>query len=456
MSKKLATLLLTALVTLGANGTKAYAAEEEKTATVIYEGSYELPDYRATPLKVKADQFTNLATGDQITVTFTVGTAQNYGTIDFCYGTTKLVCSASKTNTKKDGNFATTATETTVTVTDDADIAGLKSKGLQLKGKNVTISKIVLGGGGAGPDNPDPIDPDPVDPSDMTDLWTGSVNTGKWAEDITIDADVFAPYKGGDILTVFLTVNDGASYGGVEIDAQPYVKLSCDGTAKELDSYGCVQPGVSKLTYIITNSDMELLKASGLRFKGSNVTVTRIAISIGEALPDDPIEEGVTVLWTGNVNTGKWASNVTVPAEKFTDAMSGNNLILYVTKNQRVQYGEIELQDQQGNTLAVNGKGTNLDESGHLPGGVDNVVYTLGEEDVNLLKASGLLVKGMAVTLTKITLDSKQAGVSLPEAETDDSQEKVYYNLQGIQVENPGSGIYLVRTGSTVKKVIIR
>lgn len=78
---------------------------------------------------------------------------------------------------------------------------------------------------------------------------------------MTVEADLFAPYKGGDILTVFLSVNPDAKYGVVELDDMNYTQLACDRTAKELDSYGSIQPGVTRLTYVITNDDMELLKA---------------------------------------------------------------------------------------------------------------------------------------------------------------------------------------------------
>ena len=64
-----------------------------------------------------------------------MGSAYNYATIDLCYGTTKMACNPDKSNTRNDGNFATTATETSVTITDEADIAGLKKWGCSSKGR---------------------------------------------------------------------------------------------------------------------------------------------------------------------------------------------------------------------------------------------------------------------------------------------------------------------------------
>lgn len=453
MSTKIATLLLAAMATFGPTCTRAYAADEEKPAVVIYEGEYTLETYKTNPLKIKADLLQDVAQGDVLTVYFTVGSAYNYATIDLCHGTTKMACNSAKSNTRNDGNFATTATETSVTITDEADIAGLKKSGLQLKGKNVTITKITLGGGnGDNPDNPD----QPEDPTDITDLWSGSVDTGNWASDVTVEADLFAPYKGGDILTVFLSVNPDAKYGVVELDDMNYTQLACDRTAKELDSYGSIQPGVTRLTYVITNDDMELLKANGLRIKGANVTITRIGISTGEALPDDPVEEGKTIVWKGNVNCGRWANDITVVADKFTSALAGDKLVVNATKNQRVQYGEIELQTIAGQTLPMDGKGTNLDADGHLPKEVDTITYTLTEEDATLLRDGGLLLKGSAITVTRITLESNCSGVAAVDEDSSLEAETVYYNLHGIRVDNPTPGIYIVRRGYSVSKVAVR
>lgn len=455
MPTKIATLLFAAMATFGPICTRAYAANEEKPAVVIYDGEYTLETYKTTPLKIKANLLQDVAQGDVLTVNFTVGSAYNYATIDLCHGTTKMACNSAKSNTRNDGNFATTATETSVTITDEADIAGLKMSGLQLKGKNVTITKITLGVGGDTPDNPDNPD-QPEDPTDITDLWSGSVDTGNWSTDVTVEADIFAPYKGGDILTVFLSVNPDAKYGVVELDDMNYTLLACDRTAKELDSYGSIQPGVTRLTYVITNDDMELLKANGLRIKGANVTITRIGISIGEALPDDPVEEGKTIVWKGNVNCGRWANDITVDAGKFASALAGDKLVVNATKNQRVQYGEILLQTAAGQTLPMDGKGTNLDADGHLPKEVDTITYTLTEEDATLLKDGGLLLKGSAITVTCITLESTRSGVTAVEEANTQEVETVYYNLHGIRVDNPTPGIYIVRRGKSVSKVTVR
>ncbi|MCM1036348.1 MAG: hypothetical protein NC406_03370 [Bacteroides sp.] len=429
--------------------------------TVLFEGTHELVNFKSATLKVAKEKFAGIASGDVLSVTFTVGSAENYGTVQLCYGTTKMACDSEKTGTKADGNFAADATFTNAIVTSATDIAGLQKSGLQIKGKNVTITKVTLGGDGSAPVDPvDPVDPvepvDPVKPGEgETALWTGTVDTGKWSTDVTVEPDKFAPYKGGDILAIYLSVNAGAEYGKIELDDIDYTQLMCDESAPELDNYGCIQPGTGKLTYIITNSDMELLKAAGLRVKGTGVTVTMITISEGEALPDDPAEQGTSILWRGNLNCGKWSQSVSVPAEKFADAAEGDLLIIKLSHNTGKGPGQIKLSDGASHDLSVNGKGTNMDASGTMPNDVADVTFTLPADDVALLKADGLKISGSAVTLSRVTLKKSQGAAGIADAIGADEAAAVYYNLQGMRVDAPLKGrVYIVRRGTHAAKIV--
>ena len=48
----------------------------------------------------------------------------------------------------------------------------------------------------------------------------------------------------------------------------------------------------------------------------------------------------------------------------------------------------------------------------------------------------------------------KEAGVEVVETENNAPAE--YYNLQGVRVANPSNGMYIVRKGASVSKVLIR
>ncbi|MBD5302172.1 MAG: hypothetical protein HDS16_04140 [Bacteroides sp.] len=62
--------------------------------------------------------------------------------------------------------------------------------------------------------------------------------------------------------------------------------------------------------------------------------------------------------------------------------------------------------------------------------------------------------KSRAWELKNFKLEGTKAGVGVAEVATDSNVEAVYYNLQGVRVENPANGLYIVVKGSKVSKVI--
>lgn len=440
---------------------KAVLTDTYTSNPVIWEGE-KLLENMNTNFTVKADKLANVKLGDTLTVYFEVGSAVNYGTLQLCYGWTKLSCDSERTNTKPDGNYAPGTTETSVTLNSQADVDGLLASGLRIKGKNVTLKKIMLTGEGdtpVPPVDPDPVDPDPVDPGQdgMITIWSGSVSTDGWTNDVTVDASKFASAKAGDFILVTLKVDEGADYGSIELDDYNYVKLAADGKGDGLDSYGCIQPGVTLITYLINNSDISLLKANGLRVKGSSITIEKIALKSGDPLPDDPEPSDIDTIWTGNVNCGQWKESVSVNSDKFADMKKGDKLSIDVSINAGKGKGIVEISANGGEVLAANGTGTNMDTSGQITNrAAKNVEYSLNEDDINKLKESGLLVRGFAVTVTKIQiLRMTESGIfeMVSEEACNDIQ---YYDLNGLRVENPSSGIFLKVQGGKVSKVLIK
>ena len=63
----------------------------------------------------------------------------------------------------------------------------------------------------------------------------------------------------------------------------------------------------------------------------------------------------------------------------------------------------------------------------------------------------------MDTSIDNILIDEKEsAGINGTVSDTDNADAPVeYYNLQGIRVNNPTSGVYIRRQGSTTTKVLI-
>lgn len=383
-----------------ANITKAVLVDELDIDPVLFEGSTAVPDMKKVYFKLGAEKFLGLTKGQTLTIHFTTGTLQQYASVDIYSNNTKLKCQDGRTNVKKDGQFALTTTVTSTVINDDNDIASLQSYGLQLKGRNVTITKVTLTDGGTSPETPEKPDT-PNIPGDGV-LWSGSTSTGSWKNDITVDAPKFSAIKAGDKIAIYLNVDSGKDYGNIELDDQKYAKLDTDGSSADLDSYGCIQADVTKVTYEIGADDAALLKSNGLRIKGENITVTKVELIGGQGV-ETPTEN---TIWTGSVDTGNWKNDVTVDAPKFSNVKGGDILKILLNVNAGNDYGNIELDDQTYVKLETDRTSANLDSYGCIQPDVTELTYVITNNDAASLKANGLRVKGANIIVTGIQLSS--------------------------------------------------
>lgn len=379
---------------------KAVMVDELETDPVLFEGSVAVPDMKKVYFKLGADKFIGLKKGQTLTVEFTTGSLQQYASVDFYSNNAKLACQNTRTNTKKDGQFDLGATYTSTTIAEDSDVEKLQAYGLQIKGRNVTITKVTLADGPVVPDKPETPDT-PDSPADNI-LWTGETATGSWANDVTVDAPKFAAFAAGDKIAIYLKVDAGKDYGNIELDDQKYTKLAADGTGEGLDNYGCIQPDINCITYELGAADVALLKKNGLRVKGANITVTKIERIAGDGGSSDI--PGEVELWSGNSATGNWANDVTVDAPKFANVKGGDIISIYLGVDAGKDYGNIELDDQNYTKLSADGTAAALDRYGCIQPDVTQLDYTLTSSDAALLKANGLRVKGANITISRITL----------------------------------------------------
>ncbi len=383
-----------------ANITKAVLVDELDIDPVLFEGSTAVPDMKKVYFKLGAEKFLGLTKGQTLTIHFTTGTLQQYASVDIYSNNTKLKCQDGRTNVKKDGQFALTTTVTSTVINDDNDIASLQSYGLQLKGRNVTITKVTLTDGGTSPETPEKPDTPSITGDGV--LWSGSTSTGSWKNDVTVDAPKFSAIKAGDKIAIYLNVDSGKDYGNIELDDQKYAKLDTDGSSADLDSYGCIQPDVTKVTYEIGADDAALLKSNGLRIKGENITVTKVELIGGQGV-ETPTEN---TIWTGSVDTGNWKNDVTVDAPKFSNVKGGDILKILLNVNAGNDYGNIELDDQTYVKLETDRTSANLDSYGCIQPDVTELIYVITNNDAASLKANGLRVKGANIIVTGIQLSS--------------------------------------------------
>lgn len=56
----------------------------------------------------------------------------------------------------------------------------------------------------------------------------------------------------------------------------------------------------------------------------------------------------------------------------------------------------------------------------------------------------------------EITFTPGSAGAGVEDVTVENNAKAVYYNLQGVEVANPEAGLYIVRRGDKVSKVLVK
>ncbi|MDE6368527.1 MAG: hypothetical protein K2K94_04735, partial [Muribaculaceae bacterium] len=90
---------------------------------------------------------------------------------------------------------------------------------------------------------------------------------------------------------------------------------------------------------------------------------------------------------------------------------------------------------------------------------VYNCTYRLGETADGAVAAAVLLFGDESASAMKVASRGEGVGTAGIDAAINSDCEggaTTYYNLQGVEVSNPGSGVYIVRRGDKVAKEVIR
>lgn len=86
--------------------------------------------------------------------------------------------------------------------------------------------------------------------------------------------------------------------------------------------------------------------------------------------------------------------------------------------------------------------------------GTVTVTFTLTADIISAVNAKKEVIVNSDTPILMVALPGATQGIA--DIEADEDAPVVYYNLQGVQVENPESGLYIRRQGKTVTKVLIK
>lgn len=279
-----------------------------------------------------------------------------------------------------------------------------------------------------------------------------------WSKTIEIPASVFENAMIGSVVRIFGTIAAEASE-----DAPAQVQLALkdeDFTWTQIvDSDNVL---LVPYEYVIDSEEyLEYLKLNGLNIKGQNFTVTRVSVWNEEAgggdepdQPELPYEE-ISFMITSDgyvgytANGDEWSEVVEIPASLFADCAKGDRIVVEATGLSEAQIQLAYKDDVYDWQYLV--------ETDPFTDGKYTYELT-GKKAPAGLALHGLFIKGKDLYVNRVSFWSNRGISAIGEIidESVDADEPVeIYTLQGVRVSEMTKGIYIVRKGSKVRKVIM-
>ena len=236
-----------------------------------------------------------------------------------------------------------------------------------------------------------------------TVIWEGSWNCGNWGGNQDL------AWGGYDWSSVDLSAGNVILF--VELEQDPsftYWQFMLKSGTSWNDLAGFSQidmtAGQTTLEIPLTQTMLDDLKANnGLIITGSNYTLRKITIREGSATGGD-VSGSETVAWEGShdvMTDWNHSLNLSGSSHNFTDIAEGSTLHIDYTTNSDADYSQLQIVDSSWTML------TSIDDANEyntidLPAGSGTKSYKLNSADVANIKASGLIVGGYNITVTKV------------------------------------------------------
>jgi len=210
--------------------------------------------------------------------------------------------------------------------------------------------------------------------------WNNDYYSGTQLDTYNVDEfkTIFTGVAKDDVIHFYTT----STYSESEIQYAFKYKAGSDWSWTDLTT--SISDGV--VSYTVESEEIATwIVERGLVITGQAYTLTKITIET----PESDGDKGV--IWTGSTALD-WgadpAVNVSLAAEKFTNAEAGDVLKIEGTADEWIQV-----------QVCVNYPWKSSDSYTALP-----ISYTIAEEDLENIKANGMTISGQHATITKVTL----------------------------------------------------
>ena len=196
--------------------------------------------------------------------------------------------------------------------------------------------------------------------------------------------------------------------------------------------------GTASVTLL--KSQVDIMKNYGFMPFGNNVTIHKIAY-----VPSD-IEANDNTIWAGP-HSFKDGGFKDFPASLFSNAKADDKLVCMISEDAG-HYIKLLFGGWGGTEINT------TDNPDRFTSTANSITVTLTQENVDKLKATGLVIQATGFVLDQLLLvpDNTTGATNLVIENNDCAVE--YYNLQGVRVSNPENGIFIRRQGNKTIKVI--
>ena len=209
------------------------------------------------------------------------------------------------------------------------------------------------------------------------------------------------------------------------------------------------------------DTDLEMIQAHGINLKGQHANVVSIELDNDGAAPEPTVEW--TSVWKAGdspVAFGNWKNIVEVPETAFANAKEGTTMKIVFegldaateTSPAQVQLAVKTVADWNWTVLVeadpILGDSYKYEINGACPEGCDDT-------DLEMLQAHGLNMKGQNATPVEVLLSGEGAGVN--SVISDDVNAPVeIFSIDGRRVNEASNGLFIVRQGKSVRKVLVK
>ncbi len=428
------------------------SSNEEEAGAAIWTGSEALTSFSNT-VEVPKSAFANLKAGNTLRLRFTDcgNTPQlQLAVKDKNWIWTSFVDAANIMREKYE--FVVTDDPCKLAETGESILRMLQTHGLYVKGKDATLVSIEIVGGDA-PVNPDQPGGDVTENS----VWTGDEDLNGWNNLIEIPASAFAAAKEGD--TMLLSFSDCGETPQVQLA----VKTVAAGDWTQIVDYDDII--ANKYEYKIEGTPdgvddtlLAMLQANGLFVKGQQAHLIGVSIlskggdtPVNPDQPDKPGETKENTIWEGDEDLNGWNNLIEIPASAFAAAKEGDTMLLSFSDCGETPQVQLAVKTING------GDWTQIVDYDAIT--ANKYEYKIAGEAgdgtlLQLLQANGLFVKGQQAHLKGVVLIQKTTSAVETIEEIDLNAPMEIYTLDGRRVNEMEKGLYILRQGNKVMKVI--